>query len=243
MPIEESARFQRDVWGRAANWLNHGEEWSVPWKNSRVQWLITVYPRIAHLLPAATILEIAPGHGRFTHFVKDYCERLIGVDVTPNCVEICKQRFDGDLRLEFHIGDGFTLPMVADRSIDLVFSYDSLVHVGDDIMHSYLIELGKKLAPEGVGFLHHSNLGECPKVASHHYRHPAMTAAKFRDFSREAGLACVRQEIFNWRNANGPIDCYSWISRAKGEWTTKIVRHDQFGEETLHARRLAALLE
>ena len=178
MLIEQSAKFQREVWGTAANWLNDGEEWSGAWKNSRIQWLTTVYPRIAHLLPAATILEIAPGHGRFTHFIKDHCQRLIGVDVTPECVEICTRRFDGDPRLTFHTGDGFTLPMVADGSIDLAFSYDSLVHVGDDIMHSYIMELGKKLAPQGAGFLHHSNLGECTELGYPHGRHPTMTAAK-----------------------------------------------------------------
>ncbi len=50
--------------------------------------------------------------------------------------------------------------MVADGSIDFVFSFDSLVHAEEDVIRSYLDQLGQKLRPDGVGFLHHSNLGE-----------------------------------------------------------------------------------
>src|SRR5439155_24508233 len=41
----------------------------------------------------AQILEIAPGFGRWTHYLKDYCENLWIVDRSSECIEACRQRF------------------------------------------------------------------------------------------------------------------------------------------------------
>jgi len=40
-----------------------------------------------------------------------------------------------------------------------VFSLDSLDHAEGDVMEAYLGQLAHKLTPNGVGFIHHSNLG------------------------------------------------------------------------------------
>ena len=39
------------------------------------------------------------------------------------------------------------------------FSFDSLVHAEADVLQSYVSELASKLSPNGVGFIHHSNIG------------------------------------------------------------------------------------
>ena len=49
--------------------------------------------------------------------------------------------------------------MVDDESIDFAFSADSLVHADLDVIAAYLSELARTLRPNGVGFIHHSNLG------------------------------------------------------------------------------------
>ena len=48
------------------DWSRAGEEWSEGWGGSHAQWYGVVLPRIARFLPASSILEIAPGHGRWT---------------------------------------------------------------------------------------------------------------------------------------------------------------------------------
>ena len=74
------------------------------------------------------MLEIAPGHGRWTEYLAHHCDRLIGVDLASSCVEVCRERFDGRPNLEFFVNDGRSLDMVDAGSVDLVFSFDSLVH-------------------------------------------------------------------------------------------------------------------
>ena len=49
--------------------------------------------------------------------------------------------------------------MVADRSVDFAFSFDSLVHADAEVLDAYAAELARTLAPDGVAFIHHSNLG------------------------------------------------------------------------------------
>ena len=56
--------------------------------------------------------------------------------------------------------------MVEDGSIDFVFSFDSLVHVEADVLDAYLDQLARKLTPDGVGFIHHSNMGRALRPAS-----------------------------------------------------------------------------
>ncbi|PYI69174.1 MAG: hypothetical protein DMF07_00370 [Verrucomicrobia bacterium] len=78
------------------DWKEAGEEWSAPWGSSAAQWAGTILPRIRDFLPTGAILEIAPGFGRWTHYLKDYCQDLWIVDRSSECIEACRQRFAAD---------------------------------------------------------------------------------------------------------------------------------------------------
>ena len=73
------------------------------------------------------------------------------VDISERCIEACRQRFAAESHIAYHANDGRSLEMVADRSIDFVFSFDSLVHADADVIEDYLRQLGRKLTPNGVG--------------------------------------------------------------------------------------------
>lgn len=155
MPTVEQNLF---LWGKADGWKDDGDKWSVKWGSTELEWWTSIYPRIRQFVPASTILEIAPGFGRWTQFLKGFCQQLIAVDVSPACIERCKERFASDPQVHCYVNDGKSLAMVEDASVDFAFSFDSLVHVEADVVAAYLNELGKKLKPGGFAFLHHSNL-------------------------------------------------------------------------------------
>src|SRR5206468_9795119 len=155
----------------------------------------------------AQILEIAPGFGRWTHYLKDYCENLWIVDRSSECIEACRQRFAADSRVRCYLNDGRSLAMVPDASIDFVFSFDSFVHTSRDVVDAYLRELGRKLKLGGKGFIHHSNFGEYvntprerlpealakPLIKARildwaHNRNPGMSADLFRVLCAQHGL-------------------------------------------------------
>lgn len=196
-----------------AKWSGHtwdldGHEWSPGGTRAGTEllWWRSIVPRIQSMLPTGTLLEIAPGFGRWTAYLVDRCERLIAVDITDRCVDICRERFAATPHAEFWTNDGETLPMVAPASIDFAFSFDSLVHVEADQIGAYLRELARKLKPGAAGFFHHSNLGAYSEgsgkvpsyITKRHWRAASMSARVFRDACREAGLVCVGQEVINW---------------------------------------------
>ena len=264
MPTLEA---NRDHWSHGNRWLAEGDEWSGWWGTTEAQWWHTVLPRIHRHLPASTILEIAPGHGRWTQFLRKACDRLIVVDLSPPCIEHCRARFAADRHIEYFVNDGRSLDMVADGSLDFVFTFDSLVHVEADVIEAYLQALTRKLAVGGHAFIHHSNrgvygptpvrlrrtlkrvfgwrigrrLGE-PLLADH-WRGENMTAALFRDQCRRTGLHCLSQELVNWGNRGKfLIDCFSVVTRSDGPaGTPRVIENRWFMEEAAAAARLAPL--
>ena len=227
----------------AYDWSQGGDEWSEVWGGSESLWWGTLYTRLRHLLPAGTLLEIAPGYGRFTRFLKDHCERLIGVDLTERCVEACRRRFAGDSRLEFHVNDGTSLPMIEDRSIDLAFSFDSLVHVELDVIEAYLRELARTLRPDGVAVLHHSNMAQIRAGGvpcdNQHWRAESVSAALVAEAGGRARLACIGQETVNWGGVE-LTDCFSVLTPRGSRHERPLVRIENPGFMA-EATRLAEL--
>ena len=148
------------------DWKDAGEEWSEPWGSSAAQWTEAILPRLKGYVPATTILEIGSGFGRWTHYLKDYCEHLLVLDKSPEFIEACRQRFGDDSKLAYFVNDGRSLGMLPDESVDFVFSFDSLVYPDRAVIDSYLGELAKKLRIGGKGFFQ-SNLAAYKDSRAH----------------------------------------------------------------------------
>jgi SAM-dependent methyltransferase len=210
------------VGGEAYDWSQRGDEWSGTWGGVSYQWWTTLFPRLQGYVPADRILEIAPGYGRWTHFLRDLCAELIIVDIAESAIAHCRERFAGDEHVSAHVNNGSSLAMVADGSIDLVFSFDSLVHAEADVISGYVAELSRILAAEGVAFLHHSNMAayEQGTYDPHniHWRATSVSAQLIEQLARTSGLSIVSQEQVAWGNEKLLNDCFSVIARAGSRW-------------------------
>lgn len=153
-----SVAANQQAWDKLYTWEQGGDEWSAAWGGAATQWYGTLLPRVRAWLPAEHLLEIAPGHGRWTQFLHPHAGRMTLVDLSASCIEACRKRFAGVPHLQYAVNDGRSLAAAADRSVDLVFSFDSLVHVEADVVQGYLSEIARVLKPGGAAFLHHSNL-------------------------------------------------------------------------------------
>eukprot|EP00667_Euglena_gracilis_P023729 EG_transcript_26948 len=177
------------------------------------EWDTYVWPRIRHADFRFT-LEIAPGGGRNTARLQKLVTRLIGVDLDAHAVELCRRRFAADSRLEFHVNDGQRLPMVPSGAITFIYSWDAMVHFHPEVIRGYVQEFGRVLAPNGTGFIHHSNLGAQPqyRLSSHIFNNPHwrsnMTCGLFAEYLRAAGLELTYQTPLTWRRSPG-LDCIS----------------------------------
>ena len=106
-----------------------------------------------YLSQETTVLEIAPGHGRWTNEMVEHCARLILVDVSSSCIEFCKNRFVAYDNMVYIVNDGQMLPGVANASVDFVWSFDSFVHMEIDVIESYLAEIQRVLKTWPVPYL------------------------------------------------------------------------------------------
>jgi SAM-dependent methyltransferase len=234
-------------WAGSYSWSQEGDEWSGWWGSAHAQWFGCLLPRVFPFLKGR-ILEIAPGHGRWTQFLQTHCVSLIGIDLAQACIELCNQRFGQFPSLEFKVNDGLTFPMIEDKSIDFAFSFDSLVHAESDVMSSYTKELARVLKPGAVAFLHHSNLDAVRRATlfkrriSTHWRASSMSAEKMRGFVVEAGMNCVQQEIIPWGPSSSlwMIDCMSTIVNAPGSHC-HVFKNRRFMQEAAAIKRISSI--
>jgi SAM-dependent methyltransferase len=251
-------------WSSAWDWSQQGDEWSAPWGGTPALWHGALLPRIHSFVPAGTILEIAPGYGRWTQYLKDLCERLVIVDLTQGCIDHCRERFAEAANIEYHVNDGRSLAMIEDGSIDFAFSFDSLVHAESDVLGAYLEQLARKLTPDGVGFIHHSNIGSYPVLTKLAHRVPgrvvgplvrrgalinivawraeSVTADSVAAQCESAGLSCAGQEKINWEAGRYLIDTLTVFTRRGSRWDRprEIVSNPLFTDEAKRMARLYA---
>ena len=225
--------WNRVTWSEPKTWLDAGDEWSRGWGGPPAQWYGAIFPRIARWLPAARILEIAPGFGRWTQFLLRQSDEYYGVDYSPLCITQCKKRFSGSVRAHFIQNDGRSLGAIPDNSIDFVFSFDSLVHVELDVLGSYCEQINRKLNPSGVAFLHHSNARNGVDAARGLYpqagRAISVSAAAVKEVIENTGGRVLIQEEVNWESVRR-IDCMTTFSRniAYTHLNYKLIENDDF---------------
>ena len=150
------------MWDRDHAWEEDGDEWKgqsvvcgVPyeeWKQSLIDHLIVPY-----INPGDQVLEIAPGHGRWTQHLADRAGHLTAVDLSPSCLAYCARRFADRTNIDYRQGDGSSLPADLTGKVDVVWSFDSVVHIGPDDIASYLRHIHRVLKPGGVSVIHHAN--------------------------------------------------------------------------------------
>lgn len=257
--IDENLRqWDRPDWGHN----QEGEKWSTPWGGSETQWFGSLFFRLHAFLPCRRILEIGPGHGRWTEFLRNACEELHVVDVSPNCIKACRDRFASDARVTCHVNDGSSLAMVP-GAFDVIFSFDSLVHAEIEVVEAYLAQMGGLLARDGICFLHHSNLGEYMRRGLSHipralleregfnpiWRAESVDATVVAAAAARHGLVVVAQELVHWGTTGlyGAAlftDCFSLLTHRGSRWEreSRNLQNDRYiGEEAAHLKRLGEL--
>ena len=233
-------QWNREFWGDTYSWGQAGDEWSQTWGSSEAQWFGTLYPRLHRALPARTILEIAPGHGRWSRYLIPHCSAYVGLDLSASCVEACRKRFATIDHALFFENDGLSLADVPDASYDLVFSFDSLVHAEINVIESYIPQIIQKLTPVGFAFIHHSNLAACDHEGSKtpHSRAASVSARRVAELVQQNGGAMLVSELIDWGPDSDLIDCFSTFTRAENATSEHLwLRNRHFMEEAANVGR------
>jgi len=140
-----------------------------------------------------TVLEIAPGGGRFTAELVRYAGSLDLMDMNSACLEICLERFRY-LPMEFgtFLNDGQDCSVLGDNKYSLIASFDSFVHIHPTIIESYVHQLSGHLLPGGRMWIDHSGKG-----AREQGHRTDMTPEKMEAYGDACGLITESQEFRN----------------------------------------------
>lgn len=145
---------EQKLWNNENIWSIDGHEWSKSFGTTENLWNKHIFDKIKDFR-GKKILEIAPGFGRITQFLSILASELIVVDLNPLCIQKTKEKL-GHHVLAYFVNDGKSLPKIRDNSQDLVFSFDSFVHMHANVTEEYIKEIYRVLKPGGQAYIHHS---------------------------------------------------------------------------------------
>lgn len=203
----------REIWNEKHSWPLDGDEWTdqaahcgqpyEAWKAG----LVDAFVR-PHCEDSTRALEIGPGHGRWSVELAPLVADLVLADLSPNCIEYCRNRLAAHTHVSYVVLDGRTLTGIPDGSVDFIWSYDTFVHIDPEDVRSYVGEMARVLRPDGVAVIHHSG------------HSPSSLALKVRVLPRlgRAGRwlsdRLFRRAVEGWRSDLSPRDVARWARTA-----------------------------
>jgi len=203
----EEQRF----WNDESNWTQGGHEWSGIFGTTENLWNNHLFEDIKEFR-GKNILEIAPGFGRITQFLSILAGELIVVDMNDLCLRKTKEKLGHHVLAYIH-NKGNNLPNVRDNSQDLVFSFDSFVHMHANVIDDYLKETNRVLVKGGKGFIHHSHLYEGSEYSfNNNGGRSNMSPEKFKELVEKNGMEIIEQRPIQISEGNEYWTAHDTIS-------------------------------
>ena len=195
---------EQRLWNLNSNWAIDGHEWSKSFGTTEQLWNNQIFDKIKEFR-GKKILEIAPGFGRITQFLSILAGELIVVDLNPICIEKTKSKLKHHV-LAYFVNDGKSIPKVRDNSQDLVFSFDSFVHMHANVTEEYVKEISRVLKPGGQAFIHHSWLYGGSDESTHNVAGRSnMSPEQFKIFVENNNMEIVSQNVIQFE----PLDLWN----------------------------------
>jgi SAM-dependent methyltransferase len=179
-----------ELWSRY-DWSLQGQEWSA---NTEWHGSLLTHVLEPNIPVGSRVLEIGCGAGRWTDYLVRRAKHVIAVDLTAECIRICKERFSNCDNISYLVNDGQDLSFIPHGSIDRIWSFDVFVHIQSTDVEKYVRQFADILTDGGRGIVHHSATG----VKKNGWRSD-MTAERMIEMSDRHGLAIVKQ-FDSWDN-------------------------------------------
>ena len=212
-------------WNNESMWSDGGHEWSKSFGTTENLWNNHIFDDIKEFR-GKKILEIAPGFGRITQFLSILASELIVVDLNPLCIQKTKEKMSHHV-LAYFVNNGNDLPGIKDNSQDLVFSFDSFVHIHKNVIEDYISEIYRVLKPGGKAYIHHSWLlgGEDFSFLNISGR-SSMTPDVFKSMVEGSGMKVVEQKTIKFEGVgvwNG-TDSITIFEKMINTWPTEYTK-------------------
>lgn len=160
------------------------------------------------------IIELACGQGRHVPwYIKD-AKKIVLVDILDKNIELCKERFQGEEKIEYCINSGYDFRNLPSGFFTALFSYDAMVHFEMLDIFQYLKETERVLCRGGRALFHHSNNISNYKVTFATGKHGRnyMSRDLFAYLANRAGLIILEQKEIDW-GGEKKLDCITLVEK------------------------------
>lgn len=106
------------------------------------------YQFAAQLVKGKTVLDAACGEGYGSSLLAETASRVTGLDIDKEAVEQANKKY-GVEKLSYCSGSVEKLPF-EDQSFDVIVSFETIEHVGEEIQKNFLSEICRVLKKDGV---------------------------------------------------------------------------------------------
>lgn len=155
-------QYARDWKGRHPDLAHIGDEWTGEAAGAATT--LTDYERLIeerfiapHVASTDTVLEIGVGGGKTAALLLRHATRLVCADISAEMLAATRARI-GEDRARFVKLDGRSLKPIADASVDVCFSFDTMVHIEPRDIFNYLTQIPAKLRGKRLCVFHHANV-------------------------------------------------------------------------------------
>ncbi|TMI32376.1 class I SAM-dependent methyltransferase [Candidatus Bathyarchaeota archaeon] len=95
-------------------------------------------------------LDIGCGIGRVEKFIASAFREIHLLDVSPEMIRLARFRLNHFPNMKFHVGNGMDIRSISDRSIDLVFSIGTFLHMPRKVADEHFREVFRILREGGL---------------------------------------------------------------------------------------------
>lgn len=205
----------------AVDWTNYyieAENDAVNQYKEHIEPLLTKYKLFNDKISA---MDFACGRGRIANILKDKYKELLLCDVSTEALDFCKKRFEDSSKIQYIQSESEQLK-IQEKSLDLIYSWDAMVHFNYKMLDTYISEFSRLLKKDGYCIIHHSNLEACidngfyDVPASENFSENIHWRAKVskndvKKIAHRNGFIILEQIPINWGVEN--LDCITVLRK------------------------------
>lgn len=106
------------------------------------------YYSVLNLVKDKVVLDAACGVGYGTALMSEMAEFVYGIDISEESIRAAEEEYNGS-KMKFIQSSIECIPL-SNHSVDVVVSFETIEHVGEDIQVQFMMEIKRVLKPNGI---------------------------------------------------------------------------------------------